>query len=348
MLDCQNFGNTYMRCIDLYGKANATPTSATFELTPLCNFNCPMCYVHKKRTPEVEAQMLSTGQWLDLARQARDMGVLRLTLTGGEIFTRPDFWEIYSEINKMGFLISLLSNGSLIDESVIEKFHEYGAPHSMKLSLYGACNETYEKMCGVKDGFDRFSHAVDLLKEANIPFNVTSTIVKENFDDLQKMHEFAKKKFLIFQHSFAIVKSTRNADSDPEKSRLFFLDFSLNLTKEKVLGYKHPALKNPFDRCAPFRRSFWTSWNGFVQHCSYASEPSFPLDDFSLSEAWELLMNSLEKIVFPKECKDCVCKEFCLLCPGTLFAESGNYNKVSKKHCEQAMLLYNAYKENST
>lgn len=343
MIDCQDFGNFYMHCIDLYGKANATPTSASFELTPLCNFNCPMCYVHKKRTPEVEAQMLSTGQWLDLARQARDMGVLRLTLTGGEIFTRPDFWEIYSEINKMGFLVHLLSNGSLINESVIENFREYGAPIGIKLTLYGASNETYEKVCGVKDGFDRFSHAIDLLNKADIPFNVTSTVVKENADDLKAMYDFALKKSFSFHHTIAVVKSARGADSSPEKSRFLLSNFKSTLTYEIAKEIKHPPFNTLFDICSPFKRSFWISWNGKMQHCSFTSEPSVRIDDMLLLNAWDVLINNLSNITLPTECLDCKFKEFCRVCPGTLFAESRSYSKTSKLHCDNAKILYNLY-----
>ncbi len=345
MLDCQDFGNTYMLLMKAYGKATATPTSATFELTPLCNFNCPMCYVHKKRTPEVEAQMLSTGQWLDLARQARDMGVLHLKLTGGEVFTRPDFWEIYSEINKMGFLVHLLSNGYLIDEKVIEKFNKYGAPFTMKLSLYGASNETYEKMCGVKDGFDRFSHAVDLLKESNIPFNVTSTVIKENISDIHKMYEFAAVKDFEFEHTIAVIKSARNADSSPEKFRYFIKDFENNLTYESIKKFKFSKNENPFSICRSYKNSFLITWNGLIQGCSFMSDPSFNVTNGSLFHAWKKLIDALGSIKFPPKCQNCKYREFCQSCPGTRFSETGCHHKEVKHFCDDAKLLYNIYNQ---
>ncbi|MBP9988696.1 MAG: radical SAM protein, partial [Ruminococcus sp.] len=186
MFDCEsdNAAPKYMEALKIYSKINCIPITARFELTPLCNFKCPMCYVHRRKDEETLSKMLDAGQWLDLAKQAKEMGVLNLILTGGEIFTYSNFWELYSELNKMGFLISLLSNGYLIDETVKANFIKFGTPHFMKLSLYGASNETYEKMCGVKNGFDRFSNAIDILKELKIPFKVSSTIIKENYDDI--------------------------------------------------------------------------------------------------------------------------------------------------------------------
>ena len=71
----------------LYSKAAARriPISGTFELTPLCNFACRMCYVRK--TPEqVKAHdraMLEFDDWLRIAREGREQGLLFLLLTGG-------------------------------------------------------------------------------------------------------------------------------------------------------------------------------------------------------------------------------------------------------------------------
>ena len=88
------------------------PLSGTFELTPLCNLSCRMCYVRKSRE-EVEASvrpMMDCEQWISLAQELRKKGMLYLLLTGGEPFLWPDFWKLYAELNKMGFLISINSN----------------------------------------------------------------------------------------------------------------------------------------------------------------------------------------------------------------------------------------------
>lgn len=95
------------------------PISGTFELSPICNYNCRMCYVHQS-----EEKLRKQGKkvkpprfWLDLAKQAKKEGMLYLLLTGGEPFLYDGFWELYSELVKMGFVISINSNGSLINET---------------------------------------------------------------------------------------------------------------------------------------------------------------------------------------------------------------------------------------
>ena len=102
------------------------PLSGTFELSPMCNFDCRMCYV-RKSPEEVKChnrKMLNLEQWKKIADQAENAGMLYLLLTGGEPFLWPDFWELYMYLSKKGFLISINSNGSLIDEGVIEQLKE--------------------------------------------------------------------------------------------------------------------------------------------------------------------------------------------------------------------------------
>ena len=71
----------------LFSKASKSqiPLSGTFELSPVCNFSCRMCYV-RKTAAEVAASprpIMTLDRWLELARQARDAGMLYLLLTGG-------------------------------------------------------------------------------------------------------------------------------------------------------------------------------------------------------------------------------------------------------------------------
>lgn len=346
MHDCEdNFGDLYFKALKLYGKVNCIPVSATFELTPLCNFNCPMCYVHRQKDEETVSQMMTAEQWLDLAGQAKELGTLRLTLTGGEIFTYPEFWELYSELNKMGFLISLLSNGYLIDEKVKENFIKYGMPHSMKLSLYGASNETYEKMCGVKNGLDRFSKAVDILKELKIPFEVTSTIIKDNFDDLEKMYAFAKEKIFKFSHTYAVVATNRASNQNVKNNRLFMTDFADLFSIKTVEKYKHPPMKNPWDICGRYRNSVWICWDGRIRSCSFATEPAVSVKEKTLQEAWKELNEKMDKIKFPVECESCEAKEFCRSCPGVRNAETESYEKIVESSCEESRKLYSIYKK---
>lgn len=328
-----------------YAFRNRFPLSATFELTPLCNFSCVMCYVHlNSEQMKAQGKLLSAQEWIELAKQAKELGTLYISLTGGEPFTRPDFWEIYSQLNKMGFLISVLSNGYLIDESVIEKFREYGMPYTMKLSVYGASDETYLKTCGVADGYTRFEKALALIKEAKIPVAVTATLVRENADDLPKLSAAARRWNVPFTHTVTVVKSARGAVNSAETSRIPFDEFVDSMTLEKLERNKFPPLKTPFAWCSSYGTSVWITWNGNAQLCSFMNAPCVTVTK-GLENAWKELYTKLEKIKSPPECAECEYAEFCQRCPGILCGESGNAEKIDTALCNTAKRLYEAYKK---
>ncbi len=328
-----------------YAYNNCFPLSATFELTPLCNFSCVMCYVHlSPEQMKKQGNLLSADEWIELARQAKEMGTLNISLTGGEPFTRPDFWHIYSQLNKMGFLISILSNGYLIDETVIEKFREYGMPYMIKLSVYGSSDETYLKICGVPDGFTKFKKAVSLIKEAAIPLAVTATLVRDNANDLRELYVLAKEWNVPFTHTVTVVKSARGATNTAETSRFRFDEFIDGMTLEKLEKNKFPPLKTPFAWCSSYRTSAWITWNGNVQLCSFMNAPYSTLEN-GFESAWKELNIKLEAIINPPECDKCEYSLFCQRCPGLLCGESGSAEKVDAFLCETAKKLYEAYKK---
>ena len=131
------------------GRKLGLPIAGNFELTARCNFRCPMCYVHQEGN---EPRELTAGQWIALAREAADRGMVFALLTGGEPFLRRDFFEIYHAMKEMGLLISINSNGSLLSGEIRRRLLEE-PPQRINISLYGGCGETYRQMCG-RDAFE--------------------------------------------------------------------------------------------------------------------------------------------------------------------------------------------------
>ncbi len=243
----------------------------------------------------------------------------------------------------MGFLISILSNGSMIDEDVIEKFREYGMPFRVKLTVYGADNRAYERVCKAPDGFTKMSKAIDLLKQEGVPIILTSTIVKENADELQKIYDFAKEKGLPIQHTLSVVKSSRGAVNTAEESRFSLSDFPDELSLEELEKSKFPPFETPFARCAGYKTSFWITWNGKIQLCSFMNTPCIGYSG-NLGKDYADLHKELAKLKNPAECTDCEWKVFCQRCPGILCAESGHPEKTDNSLCDMAKRLYDIYK----
>jgi len=340
----QPFEQKFPYIIGEYAKENKIPISATIELTPFCNFSCLMCYVRlTKEQAEQQGELLTKERILSIAQQAKDMGTLYLTLTGGEPLARPDFWEIYSELNKMGFLISIMSNGSLIDDDTMKKFDEYGMPYYVKLTLYGASNDTYKKVCKIEKGFTKIENAVTLLKRFKVPFNLSATIVRENADDLVEMYKIAKEWGVPLQHTVSVVKSARGATNSAETSRFAFEEFVDSLTREQLEKNKLPKKDSAFSWCASYGKSFWLTWNGHLQLCSFMNGPYVKIGT-DLNAAWLELNEMLNSLKEPKECENCEYSEFCQRCPGLLCSESGSAEKISESVCNTAKALYEAYK----
>ena len=86
MADCADPGlmlNDFMEDLRRRAFEEKLPFKGVFELTPRCNFNCGMCYVHLKPEEIPAAGRERTAEeWIELARQARDAGMVELTLTG--------------------------------------------------------------------------------------------------------------------------------------------------------------------------------------------------------------------------------------------------------------------------
>ena len=118
----------------------AIPISGSFELTPLCNLDCKMCYVHLQKEQMAGAQLLTVEQWKAIMQQAIDGGMMYARLTGGECLTYPGFKELYNFLHSKGIEVSILSNGLLMDADMVD-FLRVNPPSAVQITLYGASEE---------------------------------------------------------------------------------------------------------------------------------------------------------------------------------------------------------------
>lgn len=178
----------------LYTKAaqNKIPISGTFELLPVCNLDCKMCYV-KKSMSEVNqlGGLKSADEWIALGRRAVDSGMLFLLLTGGEPFLFPDFEKLYLSLHQMGLSIDINSNGTLITEEQIAYLSKY-RPRHVKISLYGSSRESYEALCGDGKAFDKVIDTFDRLKKAGVIVYSSITVTPHNHSELKEMMDICE------------------------------------------------------------------------------------------------------------------------------------------------------------
>ncbi len=332
--------------LSLWARLRRFPLYATFELTPLCNLRCGMCYVRlNPADAEREGGLRSAAYWLEVGRQARDMGLFFVTLTGGEPLLHPEFQEIYTGLRRLGLLVSVYTNACLIDEDIAAFFRE-DPPHSIKISIYGASDETYARLCGVPDGFSRATRGMECLREAGVPFYCTTTVVRENRADIPVLYTWTRARGIPYFHTLGVTVSARGADSDPAAARLSVEEEGWTLERLEAERTPEPGVL-PFARCGGHGMSFFLTWHGHLQFCGFAATPFVPLpaeaEAIDLPTAWRDMRAQVDAITTPPECADCADKAFCKRCPGLLAAESGDPSRVCESFCRRAAALSRAY-----
>lgn len=211
---------------DMYNKIfsesikRGTMASASFELTARCNLKCKMCYICEDvDNDQKKEKELSKEDWIHLARQARDEGLLYVTLTGGEVLLRQDFKEIYETMSNLGLLIQIYTNGTMITPEFASWLSKK-PPYKVSITIYGASKETYQRVTGNAQAFERVIQGIDLLIENGIPVELKTTVVQGNAADLIELSNLATTRGLMLNIVNYISPRREGSNSDPVGNRL--------------------------------------------------------------------------------------------------------------------------------
>lgn len=343
----------------LHSKANkpGIPISGSFELTARCNFNCKMCYVHQAgEDGKAKASELSAEQWLAFGEAACRKGMVFLLLTGGEPFVRSDFGYIYTELKKMGLMVSINSNASLIDKDMLD-FLRREPPVRMNITLYGAGNEAYERVCG-RPMFDKVISNIKALREIGIPVKLNATLTPDNVNDCEKLFELANELGVYIQASAYMFPPMRRASqrsfeggerlSAEEAARISVISDRLRFAPEDFMT-RAENIKNGIrcftdDECQQARgreigcragkSSFWLTWDGKLMPCGLLTEPSADALELGFEAAWEQIHSETSAIVLPSKCSTCSVSHVCGVCAARCLCETGAFDKAPEYLCE--------------
>ena len=195
------------------GRQLGIPVSGTFELTSRCNFSCKMCYIHSSDCNKNKEYELSADEWIKLGGEAVKSGMIYLLLTGGEPMLRPDFCEIYEAMIRMGVIMSVNTNGTMISPRIVSLFSKH-PPEKVSISLYGASPETYAAHCGSGAAFDEAMHGIMALKKAGVYVNLNTTFTKDNISDMNAIVGFAKKEDIPIRMTGFLFPPVRRSRKD--------------------------------------------------------------------------------------------------------------------------------------
>jgi SynChlorMet cassette radical SAM/SPASM protein ScmE len=159
------------------------PKSLDLSITGRCNLKCRYCFYADEMAALSD---MPSARWHALFEELGKLGVQRVCLSGGEVFTRPDLFELIDGViaNKMRY--SILTNGTLITEETLKAFavgRRRSRLDSIQVSIDGSCAEIHDKSRPPKS-FDRALRGLRLLKDAQFPVTVRVTVNRANVNDL--------------------------------------------------------------------------------------------------------------------------------------------------------------------
>ncbi len=319
--------------------------NVSFELTPVCNLSCKMCYV--RMSPErakEEGGVLPSSKWIDLAKQVNELGVFYLALTGGECTLHPEFREIYSACYDMGLNVIVMTNASTIDEEMVSFFSER-PPALIDLTLYGFSYDTYERVCGNGNAFMRVLHAVDLMQKARLEIQLKTTITKEMVADFPLIARYAKERGIKLRYN-STLKANRECDYETVTlnevdydEMLRFQTEASNLTNEEfreaneVVIPENIKIRQKGISCAACNSSCHINWRGEMTPCVTFDPVRFDVKNVPLKDAWERMKEWGKEIPEIIECQTCRYYLRCKHCIALHWGDTGEFGKVSPRLC---------------
>ncbi len=301
------------------------PLSGTFELTPLCNLDCKMCYVHLNREQMQGAELLTVDTWKNIMQQAIDAGMMYACLTGGECLTYSGFKELYCFLQSKGVQVSVLSNGILMDESMVEFFKQH-PPAVVQVTLYGASEEAYERVTGHRM-FERVMTNLRRMKNDRIPLSIAVTPNAFMMDGEEIVRLLCEEDFHFSINAGLMEPRKETGRKTQEADAKQYADM-LRLQR-KLLGFDigpgcdADSLPDPSSSrgtspkgvvCGAGKSTFTVNWQGEMRPCN--NFPCEPIDVLAVgfAEGWRQVNHIALNFQRPAECENCYYQPICKIC----------------------------------
>ena len=350
--------------IQLEAIRKGRPLSCTLELTFRCNFHCRMCYVRMTDSQAASyGRMRTVEEWLDMAAQLREAGVLYLTLTGGECTLYPGFERLYAQLAQMGFYITVMSNAAAYTDPLRDLFRRY-PPATVGVTLYGGCGRTYEEVTGDPAGLDKAVENIRFFQSIQVPVRLNFTMIRQNAMDYPLVSRLSADLGLPYtlitditphQHDSAFSQAAECRLSPAERACVachppqevqLAMETAKTLEKE-LTGFRMPvpAAGRPagaLDECIGSLTGCAIFWNGEMQTCismnGYRNVRPF---ETGFEAAWAQLKAEHEATFRrPAACRACPMRTDCLHnCAARRFEGTGSPHEPDPYTCQYTYLL---------
>jgi radical SAM protein with 4Fe4S-binding SPASM domain len=340
---------------DLHEKqaGKRVPMQVSIEVTRRCPLECQHCYNNLPMgDQEARSREMTTEEHFKMLDELVEMGCFWLLYTGGEIFARKDFLEIYTYAKKKGFLITLFTNGTLITEKIADYLLEW-PPFAIEITLYGRTRETYEALTMIPGSYDRCLRGIKLLKERNLPLKLKTVATSINKHEIAAMQRFAEDELGVEFKADGQINPRIDCSQSPLAVRLIPEEVvALDMHTPKAVneyrklakrGLEEPARLSTINTvyfCGGGQKSFAINADGEMTICVTSQQERFAIRQGGLKPVWEGALHELRarKRAQRTKCVDCRIQPLCGMCPANGEMENGDKESPVEFLCHVAHL----------
>ena len=329
------------------------PLSVSIEITRRCPLECLHCYNNLAMADkEARSRELSKEEHFRLLDELVDLGCLWLLYTGGEIFARSDFLEIYTYAKQKGFLITLFTNGTLITPRVADYLQQW-PPFAIEITLYGRTKETYEALTGIEGSYERCLRGVTLLRDRGLPLKLKTVPTTVNKHEVAAMKDFVEQELHLDFKFDSLVNPRIDCSQSPLAVRLSPEDVVVLDLHWPKLAAEHreaavrdlalpsaPPQSDTVYSCGGGVNSFALDPYGHMSICVLSHQDTYDIRSGSVKEGWErflLQVRARERKRISK-CVNCRIRSLCSMCPANGELENGDPESPVDFLCEVAHL----------
>jgi radical SAM protein with 4Fe4S-binding SPASM domain len=302
------------------------PSSMHVELTKACNLNCYYCYRDAKA--DQTKDRLETDKLLEILLFLSKKGLHAVELTGGEPLMHPDFSRIMKFVGEHFSLIGLLTNGTLITESILNDMIPFRDKIAVSISLDSHIPSVHDERRGFDGAFDKTTKAIQLFARNGFITRVTMALDEYNWRHIEPTMQLSRRLgATMFSYApilpFGRAKNhlnfdfwANNTDEIIETEKRLFREYKgfLRLLPEDVLK------PNDLGGCGAGHKSYTMDPRGWIRPCPTFEETQaifgcFEHQDSSGIFGGELSM-SFANIQPPNPdiCQTCEFTYFCMNC----------------------------------
>lgn len=323
------------------------------ELTSKCNERCVHCYIPNS-IKDVGINM-SIERFKSLIDQFYEMGGISVTLSGGEPLLNKDIAEMLYYCRKKDLRISLYTNLIAIDETLIQVMKDVNISN-VQVSLYSSDPICHDDITRVKGSHEKTISAIEKLQKCKIPVSISCPLMKANKDTMGKLIKYAQSKGIPIKMDNVIMAQS-NFDKENLENRLtleetekVLRDIIENDTEDVQFANANTQITQDseyeeFPLCSAATHTLCVSANGNISPCvTLSGIIAGNLNGKSLKDIWDnskelKRIRSVRQKHFPK-CLVCEAKNYCKMCIGRNYNESGgDIFEINKHFCDVAFLV---------